>query len=351
LKISKTKKNSNKTVMYPLRKCTWELTTLCNLSCAHCGTRAGTINHNQLPLEKCLSVADELAGLGCGGVSLIGGEVTLYPGWDLIANRLIDKGVTTNIITNGYHITTEIFERMRYAKIKTVCVSVDGMERNHNDIRGKDDCFSRLNEFIERLNSETDKYITAVTTLTSTNIDDIEALSAYLAARNVKIWQLQICSPFGNAKDHAGLSPSKADVQRIIEIFPRLPQSPMKIQMADNIGYYAEDQAAGMLQKFHGCGAGLLTIGIDSDGNVRGCESLKDDAFIEGNLRTRSLSDIWTGEGSFSYNRKFTRQRLTGGCADCEFGGVCAGGCRSHNFFSHGKLHESAICARNKKSC
>lgn len=332
---------------FPLKKCTWELTTLCNLRCAHCGTRAGIVGTKQLPLEKCFSIADELADLGCEAVSLIGGEVTLYPGWDLIADRLIEKGVSANIITNGYHITTEMFERIRNSRIRTVCVSVDGMERNHNDIRGRDDCFSQLNEFLERINGRTNKHITAVTTLTSTNIGDIEALSVYLAEKNIKIWQLQICSPFGNAKDHTGLSPSKADVQKAMEIYRRLPQAPMKIQLADNIGYYAGSPAEGLLQKFRGCGAGLLSIGIDNDGNVRGCESMKDDRFIEGNLNSRTLADIWADEDSFSYNRKFNRKLLTGGCADCQYGGYCAGGCRSHNFFSLGRLYESVICARN----
>ena len=171
-------------------------------------------------------------------------------------------------------------------------------------------------------------------------------LAEYLAENNVKIWQLQICSPFGNASDNTGLAPAREDIRRIIEIYKRLPQSPMKIQLADNIGYYADDQADGMLQQFRGCAAGLLTIGIDSDGNVRGCESLKDDRFIEGNLKTRTLKDIWEDPGSFSYNRKFTADLLTGCCADCEYGNVCAGGCRSHNVFSHNKAYESAICAR-----
>ena len=342
------KKTTSGAHKFPLRKCTWELTTLCNLRCAHCGTRAGIVSRDQLTLDKCFSIADELADLGCEAVCLIGGEVTLYPGWDLIADRLISRGVSTNIITNGYRVTTEVFERIRNSRIRTVCVSVDGMEKNHNAIRGKADCFSALDGFIDDLNEKTDKHITASTTLTGANIADIEALTVYLADKNVKIWQLQICSPFGNAKDHVGLPPSKEDVQKVMEIYRRLPQGPMQIQLADNIGYYAADPAGGgMLKEFRGCGAGLLTIGIDSDGNVRGCESMKDDRFIEGNLKTRALRDIWDSGDSFSYNRKFARRLLSGGCADCEYGGVCAGGCRSHNYFSHGRLYESAVCARN----
>jgi radical SAM protein with 4Fe4S-binding SPASM domain len=219
------------------------------------------------------------------------------------------------------------------------------MKRNHNDIRGRSDCFSQLELFIARLN-RTDKHITAVTTLTKTNIGDIERLYEYLAVRNVKIWQLQICSPFGNAKDNIGIAPRRADINRILQIYRKMKQKPMAVQLADNIGYYVNDASGDMQCEFRGCGAGIISVGIDSDGNVRGCESLKDDRFIEGNLRTRALSDIWNSADSFSYNRKFSSRLLTGNCADCEYGGVCAGGCRSHNLFAHNKLYESAVCAR-----
>lgn len=336
---------STKQAKFTLKKCTWELTTLCNLRCAHCGTRAGIQNRNQLPLEKCLSIADELAGIGCGAACLIGGEVTLFHGWDQIADRLIDNGVPTNIITNAYNITDDKFRIIRNSKIRTVCISIDGMENNHNAIRGRPDCFSQLTAFIDRLN-RTDKHLTAVTTLTKSNIVDIEALSSFLAENNVRIWQLQTCSPFGNASDNAGLAPDRSDIRNVIEIFQKLPQSPMKIQLADNIGYYVEDSGGDLLRQFRGCAAGLLSVGIDSDGNVRGCESLKDDRFIEGNLKTRTLKDIWEDPDSFSYNRKFTADLLTGACAACRYGKVCAGGCRSHNLFSHDKIYESAVCAK-----
>ena len=220
------------------------------------------------------------------------------------------------------------------------------METNHNAIRGKSDCFSQLTDLLDRLN-RTDKHITAVTTLTRANIGDIEALSGFLTKNHVKIWQLQTCSPFGNAKDNTGMAPRKEDIVKVVEIFQKLPQIPMRTQLADNIGYYVTAPDGGTIKQFRGCAAGLLSIGIDSDGSVRGCESLKDDCFIEGNLRTKTLKEIWEGADSFSYNRKFSPGQLTGACAACEFGERCAGGCRSHNLFSHSKLYESTVCAKN----
>ncbi len=53
-------------------------------------------------------------------------------------------------------------------------------------------------------------------------------------------------------------------------------------------------------------------IGIDSVGNVKGCESLYSDEFIEGNLRLQSLAEIWYGVENFAYNRAFHPDKLEG---------------------------------------
>ena len=98
---------------------------------------------------------------------------------------------------------------------------------------------------------------------------------------------------------------------------------------------------------YRGCSAGLDAVGIDSVGNVRGCESMYDERFNEGNLREKSLREIWEDPDAFAYNRKFTPELLSGACASCEAGPFCAGGCRSYNYFVHGKLYEAPRCARN----
>ena len=68
--------------------------------------------------------------------------------------------------------------------------------------------------------------------------------------------------------------------------------------------------------------------------------------FIEGNLRQESLRKIWEDPDRFAYNRGFTKDDLTGDCATCELGEYCGGGCRSYNYFVHGRMFESPCCAR-----
>ena len=128
---------------------------------------------------------------------------------------------------------------------------------------------------------------------------------------------------------------------------------PFILGIADNIGYFTpeEGRLRGNLSGkayFKGCRAGISAVGIDSIGNVRGCESMYDDFFNEGNLREKSLKAIWEDPDAFAYNRKFTPAVLEGKCADCRMGPFCGAGCRSYNYFTHGKLYESPACARRQ---
>lgn len=165
-------------------------------------------------------------------------------------------------------------------------------------------------------------------------------------------WQLQACSPMGNAVKR-GINYRFNPMEVIRFVQNHMFTAPFIIGVADNIGYYTEMEGylRGNLSGhgvFPGCRAGLNVIGIDSVGNVRGCESMYDEYFIEGNLREKSLREIWESPDAFKYNRLFRREMLTGKCGRCKYGFFCAGGCRSYNFFVHNKLYESPLCAGGK---
>lgn len=78
--------------------------------------------------------------------------------------------------------------------------------------------------------------------------------------------------------------------------------------------------------------------------NVKGCESLQDDSFIEGNLRKNTLKEIWNRKGAFAYNRDFTPDMLAGKCKGCDMGPICAGGCRQMSYFTTDNKYENIYC-------
>ena len=191
--------------------------------------------------------------------------------------------------------------------------------------------------------------LSVISTLNAESALHLEELYRQMLPWPILAWQLQACSPMGHAGrgavDHAF---DHGSVVRFVE--EHLHEAPFALGIADNIGYFSKSEGSlrgdrGGCAPFAGCSAGVTSLSIDSTGNVRGCESMRDDRFIEGNLRDQPLRALWESPDAFAYNRSFSPELLTGACAECDQGPYCAGGCRSYNHFANcGKLYEAAFC-------
>ncbi len=331
---------------FQLSECVWEITLACCFSCKYCGSKGGKARENELSTEECLDVARQLTGIGCRRVNLIGGEVFMRRDWKEIVGELTGRGVSVTIITNGFLFGERVIADLLDAKVESVAVSLDAPRALHDKYR-QEGSYDRAVRAIAAL-CENGIPATVISTLNSENVKTLDELYDILCGYPIEAWQLQACSPMGNAAS-AGVD-FRFDFNEVISFVEKhRERAPFVVGIADNIGYHTENDPflRGNVPDspgFVGCRAGLTSIGIDSVGNVRGCESMYDERFIEGNLRERTLADIWEDPDSFAYNRKFTHDCLTGPCASCADAMHCAGGCRSYNFFVHGKLWESPFC-------
>ena len=66
--------------------------------------------------------------------------------------------------------------------------------------------------------------------------------------------------------------------------------------------------------------------------------------YIEGNVRERSVIDIWNDPNSFAYNRKFNLNQLGPLCKNCKYGEKCKGGCTVRSVSITGKPHNDPKC-------
>ncbi len=333
---------------YNLQHCVWEITLACCFSCRYCGSAGGRARDNELSTEECFSVADQLAELGCSRVSMIGGEVFMRRDWKAIVGRLTGYGIRVNIITNGFLFSDSLIEDLKSLDIESVSVSLDGPKEVHDKYR-QEGSYDRALRAI-RVLAGSGIPVSVISTLNAENAPRLPELYETLLPSGIFAWQLQACSPMGNAANGGiDIAFDPREVIRFVDSHMR--QAPFMLGVADNIGYFTPEEGSirGNMSGrayYPGCSAGLTSIGIDSVGNVRGCESMYDPHFTEGNLRERTLREIWEDPDAFAYNRKFDQSMLTGPCATCELGGYCAGGCRSYNWFVHGKLYEAPRCAR-----
>ena len=336
---------------YP-RIVVWELTLACNMHCKHCGSSAGKGRSDELHLERMLRLCDELAELECERLTLLGGEPLIHPNWEDVTARLKAQGVRVNVITNGWLLDEPRFcDRVDNAGFSIVGISIDGMEKTHDDLR-RSGSFQRVSRGMDLL-QERNVAVAAVTVLTRESIQQLEELYGFLIDRGVKVWQLQIAAPLGRLGTD---DPKLIDPQQIRGIFDfvagkKSSKSGMVIDLADNIGYFPPGKT-GFIRttrprnnSWLGCPAGIQVLGIDSNGDLKGCQSLPSiPAFIEGNVRDRSLEEIWNDPKGFGYNRRFTREQLGGFCAECRFGSLCKAGCSSMAYSYTGSTGDNPMC-------
>jgi radical SAM protein with 4Fe4S-binding SPASM domain len=327
----------------------WELTLRCNMKCLHCGSSAGKARANELTVDECLRVANDLLILGCRQITFIGGEVFLYKGWEKVAGRMSEGGAKVNIITNAYLMGVDAIARIKEAKLNNVGISLDGMQKNHDRIR-RNGSFRKVLASFEMLR-QAEIPIAVVTSLVAFNVPDLDGMYDLLVENGVTIWQIQIATGMGNmaGKEAYLLDPEKVG-QITWFIREKRRSDDLRIYAGDDIGYFDENEPyirnrPGTIAVWNGCKAGIRVVGIDSVGNVKGCESIYSDEFIEGNLRQESLEQIWFKEGNFAYNRNFDVSMLSGACAGCDKGSICRGGCRGSSYFNSGSLFESRYCS------
>jgi radical SAM protein with 4Fe4S-binding SPASM domain len=122
------------------------------------------------------------------------------------------------------------------------------------------------------------------------------------------------------------------------------------IRVTDTIGYYTELEPIVRVREHEkalpfwtGCYAGCLVMGIESNGDVKGCPSMPRD-FVIGNLRREPLAAIWADEERFAYNTRWDPDQATGFCGTCEFKALCRCGCTTMAFAVTGTVYENPYC-------
>jgi radical SAM protein with 4Fe4S-binding SPASM domain len=283
-------------------------------------------------------VAGELVALGCERITLIGGEPTLYPGWHEVGRRLVELGAQVNMISNGLTWSPKHLEQAKAAGFCAVSFSLDGFEKEHDEFRSPGS-FERVVRAIDMCVSAGMR--TAVnTTINRLNQGLLPQMRTFLMDHGVFLWQVQLANAVGNMDEHRDLLLPPENllwlVPQVAELC-RIPCPEFEICAGHNIGYFGNPESAlrsadVVLPFWLGCRAGCQVIGIESGGDVKGCLSLPssvhgESRFVEGNLREKSLGEIWNRADAFAYNRLFKVDQLRGFCRVCRFRDVCRGGC------------------------
>lgn len=128
------------------------------------------------------------------------------------------------------------------------------------------------------------------------------AIFELLVARGIPRWQVQPIFTLGRSLMAPDLFLSQEQFLALGDAVSALATVAaargIELMPGDSFGYCSEYDLFDL--PWRGCGAGIVSCGITSDGKVKGCLSLPD-RFVEGDLRQHDLWNIWFAAESFPF--------------------------------------------------
>lgn len=326
----------------------WELTLRCDHACAHCGSRAApdATRDDELSTRELLDVAAELVRLGTREVTVIGGEAYLRKEvYDVVA-FLAERGVRVTMQTGGMGLTKERAERFRAAGLSAVGVSVDGPEAVHDELRARPGSHRGAMRAL-RVAREAGLITSANTQINRLNQAHLRDTALRLRDEGAAIWRTQLTVPMGRAADHPEWILEPWAILEVIDTLAAIQVEVLedarargipldrafRVQASNNVGYFGPHE---QLLRSHpgraerhwtGCKAGKYTLGIESDGTVKGCPSLPTAPYAGGNVRDLSIAQIWSHAEALSFTRDRDVTELWGFCRTCYYADTCRAGC------------------------
>ncbi len=314
----------------------WELTLRCDQRCTHCGSRAMDSRPDELSTAEALEVVRQLQAMRTRELVLIGGEAYLHPGFLEVVAATKAAGIRPAMTTGGRGITETLARQMAEAGLYAASVSIDGLGNTHDLIRAVPGSFESATASLRHLRTAGIR-TASNTTLNRLNAPEIEGIYQHLRAEGVSGWQVQITAALGRAADRPEMLLQPWDlldiVPRVARLKERAFQDGITLMPANNLGYFGIEETLlrsihkGGRDHFQGCQAGRFSLGIESDGAVKGCPSLQTSHYVGGHVREKSIQEIWDHAPELAFARKRTVDDLWGFCRTCEFAEPCRGGC------------------------
>ena len=313
----------------------WETTLRCNQACRFCGTRAGRARSDELDTREALDTVGQLAELGVREVAMHGGETYLRADWLEIVRAITARGMAATMVTGGRGVTSTLAQQAREAGLAAVSVSIDGGEATHDSLRGIDTSHASAHRALEYFH-QAGIPVGVNTQVNRQNLAELPELFEEIRRHPLYGWQVQLMVPMGRAADEESLWLQPYD---ILELMPmlvalryRADQAGIALWPGDNVGYFGTFESVlrrGRSREGYstGCGGGVIAIGIEANGDIKGCSAMASEGFVAGNVRQSSLRQLWDHAAELKISREFSPERLWGFCKTCYYAEVCKAGC------------------------
>lgn len=323
--------------VHELKYLFWECTLRCNLGCIHCGsdcTRKSDIK--DMPVRDFLSVIDHIKERYDSHrimVVFTGGEPLLRKDLAECGYALYSREFPWGMVSNGYHMTGQRLESLLRAGLRSLTISLDGLQAAHNWLRGKKDSFTRTINAVEHAAGVDDLVFDVVTCVNKRNYHELNDIKELLIAKKVKRWRLFTIFPKGRAVGNDELLLNKVQFTGLMEFIKNVRRE-KRIHCNYECGGFLGRYEQEVRDNLFFCWAGINVASILADGSISACPSLGRD-FIQGNIYRDDFIDVWENRYAVMRDRSWTKK---GHCASCESYSWCEGNGLHFNVEGSGEL-------------
>ncbi len=318
----KYKKNTTK--LHHLTYLFWESTLRCNLNCKHCGSDCKSDPTQQdMPLEDFISVIDQIkdhVNPNKVMIAITGGEPLMRDDLEKCGQELFKRGFPWGMVTNGYLLTKNRLLSLLKSGLRSITISLDGLQESHNWLRGKDKSYIKALNAIGLVAAVNDLVYDVVTCVNQKNVGELPKLKEQLINMGVKEWRIFTIFPVGRAKSNPLLTLNPNQFKEIFE-FIKDTRIEGKIKLNYGCEGFLGDYEGEVRDNFFFCRAGISVASILADGSISACPNLRDN-FIQGNIYKDNFLTIWNTKFDVMRNRDWTKKD---DCEACKFYKYCQG--------------------------
>ncbi|MBC35271.1 MAG: radical SAM/SPASM domain-containing protein [Bacteroidetes bacterium] len=310
--------------LHPLKYIFWECTLKCNLNCLHCGSDCKQeADVADMPIKDFIKAIDDITPIVNPNETMIvftGGEPLLRKDLEKCGQALYERGFPWGMVTNGLAMSEKRLNSLLNSGMRSVTVSLDGLEEDHNWMRGNSKSYQQAINAIELLAKQDDLVFDVVTCMNQKSIHQIHEIKELLINKGVKEWRIFTIFPIGRAKEHSEL---KLTPKQFKWLFDEM--AAIRNEDRIKLNYGCEGFLGGYETEIRDnmflCAAGIHVASVMIDGSISACPNLRSN-FVQGNIYKDSFKEVWETKYVKHRDRSWARK---GECLHCDKFKYCEG--------------------------
>lgn len=329
----------------------WHITERCNWRCKHCYQESYTTP--EMDMEMLGKVLDQHVNLvkkwqipkNRARIQITGGEPMIRPDFFQFLGKVykLSGYFHFSVMSNGSLLTKENVKILKLFGINGFQVSLEGMEKTNDEIRGKGS-FRKILEAVETL-VWAGIHPRVSVTLSKKNRPEIRKLAETLAPLGVKSIGARRIVPWGTGIQFKDEILEPYELRKFYKELEDINKTMIKHNYELRIGggcengVFNDEISSPGLMSFNHCGVvdGRIII-VLPNGDVLACRRLP---IKIGNLYEKSLEEIYY---SPLYETWRNQEDLTKECRSCSNFGNCLGGAKCVTYAMTGKTAPDVQC-------